>query len=339
MKFKLKGFRLLILLVFSSVALKAQQSKQWITYQPNKGPGNGKYIVFVSGDEEYRSEESLPLLAKILAKEDGFKTTVLFAINPKTAKVDPNYEQNIPGLEHLEQADLMVIFTRFRELPDSQMKYINEYIQAGKPVVGMRTATHAFRYQRNLNSPYAKYSFDSKVDGWFNGFGRRVFGETWISHHGVNHEEGTRGLINGALDLKNLAILRGVHDIFVQSGTYTSRQDLGGDAKILVWGQPTNGMTPESKINVDKSAMPVAWIRNYTSDEGNTGRAFATTMGTAVDLKNEGFRKLMVNACYWALGMESQITDQNDAKIIGEFEPTNFGDDKFKKDLEPSDFK
>src|SRR5699024_9532044 len=129
--------------------IAAQEHEQWISYNGGEGPGHGKHIVFVSGDEEYRSEEALPLLAKILARNNGFDTTFLFSINPETGYVDPQCQANIPGLEKLQTAGLMVIFTRFRELPDQQMIYIDEYIQAGKPVIGMRTATHAFNYEHN----------------------------------------------------------------------------------------------------------------------------------------------------------------------------------------------
>ncbi|MDR8394629.1 hypothetical protein NC796_26025, partial [Aliifodinibius sp. S!AR15-10] len=188
----------IVCLFFTSLQLaQAQEGTEWISYEPANGPGNGKHIVLVSGDEEYRSEEALPLLAEILAKHHGFKTTVLFAINPETGQVDPEYQNNIPGLQHLQSADLMVIFTRFRELPDEQMKYIDQYLKAGKPVVGIRTATHAFHYEDNPDSPYAKYSFQSTEKGWEDGFGRQILGETWIDHHGSHGEEGTRAIIDG----------------------------------------------------------------------------------------------------------------------------------------------
>src|SRR5438874_3208044 len=115
-----------------------------VVYEGGQGPGKGKHIVLVSGDEEYRSEEALPQLAKILAKHHGFKCTVLFAINPDDGTIDPKNTHNIPGLEALDNADLMVIFTRFRDLPDEQMKHVVKYVASGKPIVGMRTATHAF---------------------------------------------------------------------------------------------------------------------------------------------------------------------------------------------------
>src|SRR4051794_13982824 len=89
----------------------------WVTYEGQDGPGKGKHIVFISGDEEYRSEEGLPMLAKILAVGHGFKCTVLFALNPADGTIDPNNHTNIVGLKVLQDADMMVILTRFREPP------------------------------------------------------------------------------------------------------------------------------------------------------------------------------------------------------------------------------
>ncbi|MFH5834365.1 ThuA domain-containing protein [Halalkalibaculum sp. DA384] len=329
----------MLFLAFTSLQLaQAQQGTEWISYEPAEGPGNGKHIVLVSGDEEYRSEEALPLLAEILAKHHGFKTTVLFAIDPETGHVDPEHQTNIPGLEHLQSADLMVIFTRFRELPDEQMKYIHEYLQAGKPVVGMRTATHAFMYKRNPDSPYAHYDFRSTERGWEDGFGRQILGETWIDHHGVHAEEGTRGIIDGIKERENHAILRGVQDIWGETDVYGTRE-LHGDPEVLVWGLSTEGMTPESPINWKKSAMPVAWIKEYTSDQGNTGRVFTTTMGASIELVSEDLRRLIVNGCYWALHMDHQIPEESNVEIIGDYDPTMFGFGDHKKGLTPSDFK
>src|SRR4029077_19657060 len=107
----------------------------------------GKHIVLVSGDEEYRSEEGLPQLGKILAKRHGFTCTVLFAIDPKDGTINPNVS-NIPGLEALTTADLMIILTRFRDLPDEQMKHIIDYVESGRPIIGLRTATHAFNIKK-----------------------------------------------------------------------------------------------------------------------------------------------------------------------------------------------
>src|SRR5579864_8627142 len=119
------------------VPLRAQDP--WVVYEGSDGPGKGKHIVLVSGDEEYRSEEGLPQLAKILAKRHGFKCTVLFAIDPADGTINPNNQDNIPGLEALKTADLMLIFTRFRDLPDEQMKLVVDYVESGRPIIGLRT--------------------------------------------------------------------------------------------------------------------------------------------------------------------------------------------------------
>ena len=190
---------------------RAEQTTQaddpWVVFEGKDGPGKGKHIVFVSGDEEYRSEELMPQLAKILAVHHGFKCTVLFAIDRKDGTINPKQLDNIPGLEAMKTADLMVIFTRFRDLPDDQMKFIVDYLNSGKPVLGLRTATHAFHFQKN--KMYAKYSFNSKE--WPGGFGRQVLGETWINHYGTHQKESTRGLI--AKGMEGQPIVRGCEDV------------------------------------------------------------------------------------------------------------------------------
>ncbi|MDZ7720779.1 MAG: ThuA domain-containing protein [Balneolaceae bacterium] len=338
----LRIFKILAILMIAALIgtlnVNAQENDQWITFEPGEGPGNGQHIVLVSGDDEYRSEEALPMLAKILSKHHGFKTTVLFAIEPESGEIKPDYQNNIPGLENLESADLMVIFTRFRELPDEQMKYIDEYVQSGKPIVALRTATHAFAYSENSESEYAKYSYNSDVPGWEGGFGRQILGETWVDHHGDHGSEGTRGLIDGIMERNDHPIIRGVSDIWGPTDVYGTRE-LQGDVDVLVWGASTNGMTPEASINWEKSIMPVAWTKTYTSEQGNTGKVFTTTMGSSEDLESEGFRRLLVNACYWALDMGEEVSENSNVELIGEYTPTKFGFGDFIQGLKPIDYK
>ncbi|MDF9799916.1 type 1 glutamine amidotransferase [Catalinimonas alkaloidigena] len=322
-------------LILSTQIVHAQEGEKWVTYEPENGPGNGKYIVLVSGDEEYRSEEALPMLAKILAKHHGFKTTVLFAIDPENGEIDPEYNTNIPGLEHLETADLMVLFTRWRHLPAEQMKYIDAYTKAGKPVVAMRTSTHAFKYDSDEQSPYARYSSDSKVEGWREGYGRQVLGETWVAHHGKHGKEGTRGLINGLHAAH--PILKSVQDIWGPTDVYTIR-DLTEDAEVLLWGQTTKGMSADAPLSYEKSVMPVAWTKSYQSESGKTARVFTTTMGASIDLQSEDLRRMMVNACFWTMEMEDQIPEEANVEYVGEYEPTMFGFGDHQKGLKPSDF-
>lgn len=331
-----KRLLLFMLMIFiSSAWANAQNQFQYIVYQGNEGPGKGKHIVFISGDEEYRSEEGLPMLAKILAERHGFKCTVLFAIDPETKLINPECQTNIPGLEQLKSADLIVLLIRFRELPDAQMKYFDEYVKSGKPIVALRTSTHGFSYTRNLKSPYAKYSYNNKGNEWPGGFGKRVLGETWINHHGVHTKEGTRALVNGLW--KDHPILKGVKDIWTPTDVY-GIQSLTNDTQVLIFGQSTMGMTPTSSLSYEKSVMPVAWIRNYTSESGKKAKIFTTTMGASLDLVNEDLRRLIVNACYWSIGLEKQIPELNNVNIVGDYNPTLFGFGKHQRNLSPSTF-
>jgi hypothetical protein len=319
-------------------AAPANAADPWVVYQGRDGPGKGKHIVLVSGDQEYRSEEALPQLAKILSKHHGFKCTVLFAINPTTGFIDPNVDDNIPGLEALKTADLMIIFTRFRNLPDDQMRHIAGYVDAGKPIVAMRTATHAFSLSGSKT--YAKYHWQARGE-WDGGFGRHILGETWVNHHGAHGSQATRGII--APDAKDHPIVRGIKDgdVFGPTDVYTVRLPLPGDAKPLVLGQVVAGMKPEDPPLAGKKndpMMPVAWTKTYTGTKGQVGRAFTTTMGASQDLLYEGTRRLVVNACYWAVGLEDKIPEKNRVDVVGEFKPSPFRSVKeWKGTVKPSD--
>jgi Trehalose utilisation len=332
--------RLSRLLIVPAVALlfasTTRADDQWVVYKGGDGPGAGKNVVLISGDEEYRSEEALPQLAKILAKHHGFNGTVLFAVG-KDGTIDPNDQTNIPGLEALRKADLMIIATRFRNLPDDQMKEVVDYVESGRPVIGMRTATHAFALK---SKKYAKYTWDSKEKSWEGGFGRQVLGETWISHHGHHGVEGTRGII--APGAESHPILRGIKDgdIWGTTDVYGVRLPLPGDSKPLILGQVIDTMTATGKpIEGPKNnpMMPVAWVKTFTGESGKPARAFATTMGAASDLQSVGTRRLLVNAAYWAVGLEDKIPAESDVSIVGEFTPHSFGNNKFTKGVKPSD--
>jgi type 1 glutamine amidotransferase len=281
-----------------------------------------KHIVLIAGDQEYRSEESIPALAKILAKR-GFQCTVLYSTNRQTGEIDPATIDNIPGLEALRHADLMVMFMRWLELPDEQTKEILDYTNAGKPIVALRTSTHPFHYVKHLDSPYVKYDYKSKDPA--GGYGRLVIGETWINHWGRHQQEATRG--EAAPGMENHPILRGVKDVFGESDVYQITT-LSGDSQPIVMGQVLSGMEPSSPPNTAKKQMPIAWVKTY-----NGGRVFATTMGHAGDFRNEGFRRMLVNGCYWALGMERKIPATAGVDLVGPYDPNPVGINKQKKDL------
>ncbi len=318
----------------------------WVVYQGQGSgkPGSGKKVVLVSGDEEYRSEEALPQLGRILAKHHGFNCVVLFAIDPKTGEINPNVNNNIPGLENLADADLMIIATRFRNLPPEQMAHIDGYLKKGKPVIGLRTATHAFNMDGK--HPYARYGNGYPGNGaekaWADGgFGRMVLGEKWINHHGNHGSEATRGrMAPGAGDHP---ILTGVKDgaVFGPTDVYGVRLPLPGDSQPLLLGEVVAGMKPEDPAVAGKKnqpMMPVAWTKTYTAPGGDAkGRVFTTTMGSSTDLVNEPFRRLLVNAAYWATGNESKITPDACVDIVGTFKPTKFAFNGYTKGVKPAD--
>jgi len=316
--------------------LPAPGSENWLVLDGFDGLGNGKHIVLVSGDEEYRSEEALPQLAKILAKHHGFKCTVLFAIDPKDGTIKPDQVNNIPGLEALKSADLMIIFTRFRDLPDDQMKYIADYLDSGKPVIGLRTATHAFNVQ--AGKTYSKYSFQSKE--WDGGFGHQVLGQTWTKHQGVIGKQSTRGIL--VKEQENHPILRGIKDgdIWAFTDVYFATLPLPGDSKPLVLGQVLQGMQPTDKPLAgakNDPMMPVAWVKTFTGASGKPARVFTTTMGASQDLLSEGMRRLLVNAAYWTVGLEDKITDKANVSIVGEYKPHPFAIGGFEIGHKPGD--
>ncbi|MEN6334747.1 MAG: ThuA domain-containing protein [Phycisphaerales bacterium] len=317
-----------------------RENRPWVVYRGGEGPGQGKNIVFVTGDEEYRSEESMPMLAKILATRHGFRCTVLFAINKDSGEIDSLTLDNIPGLRTLERADLMVLFTRFRELPDEQMKYIMDYTNSGKPIIALRTATHPFFYQKNKENPYAKWSWNNPGAGtgaepaFKGGYGRQVLGETWVSHYGDHQKEST--LAYPAEGMEGSPILKGADKIWGPSDVY-GLTTLNGDCKPVLMGQPLLGMNPTDAPNTNKKPLPVAWTKTYTGESGKPAKIFTTTMGHAGDLKDENFRRVLVNACYWAVGLEDQIPAKADVTILGDYNPNNIGFGGFKKGLKPAD--
>jgi hypothetical protein len=318
------------------VGAPTQAADPWIVYEGGAGPGKGKHIVLVSGDEEYRSEEALPQLAKILARRHGFRCTVLFAIDPKDGTIDPNVRNNIPGLEALGTADLMVIFTRFRDLPEEQMKHVVDYVESGRPILGLRTATHAFALGKQ--SAYARYTWNGK--DWPGGFGRQVLGETWVAHHGHHGKQSTRGIL--AKGAEEHPILRGIRDgdIWGPTDVYAVHLPLPDDSKPLVLGQVLEGMHASDKPVGGKQndpMMPIAWTKSYTGKSGRVARIFTTTMGASQDLESEGLRRLLVNACYWAVGIEDRIPARSDVDLVGAYKPRPFRGDGFVRGVRPAD--
>lgn len=239
-------------------------------------------VVFVTGDHEYSSESTMPLLAAELEKNYGMRTVVL------KSSPDQNAEEDIPGLEVLEKADLAVFFLRWRRLPEDQLKYIDDYLKSGKPVMGYRTSTHSF----NFPEGHASRSW--------NAFGERAFGSPpgWggpAKHTHYGHESSTD--VSVIAKAKDHPVLNGVDSSFhVRSWLYKVLPDYPAEGSTwLLMGKSVDPNTPDAIEN------PVAWT--WTSASG--ARTFMTTMGHPEDFQQEAVQRVSVNAVHWALGKPS----------------------------------
>lgn len=322
-----------VLAVLAASAL-ARGDDRWLVLEGQDGPGNGKHVVLIAGDNEYRSEEALPQLAKILATQHGFKCTVLFS-QDEDGTVNPDAEENIPGLETLRSADLMVLGLRFRNLPDEQMQHIADYVAAGKPIVALRTSTHSF----NTSGDKKHADWNWTKNG---GFGKRILGETWVAHHGAHGSESTRGLI--APGAKDHPIVRGIKDgdVWGPTDVYTVNLPLPEGCQPILLGQVLKGMKfddPPVEGKKNDPMMPLVWTKTYKGDSGKQGRVVTSTLGAATDFEAAGSRRMFVHAVYWALSMEDKIPKGGaKADLVGEYKPTPFGFGKGIKGKKPADY-
>lgn len=303
MKHTLNAMFVALACLFSSLSGQAAG----LVFEAGDGIGKDKHIVLIAGDEEYRSEESCPMLAKILNKHYGFKTTVLFSVDPVDGFVDPNNQKNLPGLAAVNSADVVIIGTRFRDLPDDQLQPFADYLNAGKPVIGFRTATHAFRGASALGGIQ-----------WKN-FGPAILGEGWVSHYGRHKSEGARGVLSEKH--KGHAILRGVNSIFADSDVYTVKRVSDENATVLVRGEVTDSLKPDSKTVAGKELQSSSWLKTYKTSEGKKeGSAFCTTMGSSSDFQSEGLRRLVINATFHLAGLE--VPEKANVTIVDPFVPS-----------------
>jgi type 1 glutamine amidotransferase len=244
----------------------------------------GRRIVFICGEDEYESEKTVPVIAEEAAQKYGAEVTVL------TAYPDPADPTNIPGLEALRTADLAVFYIRFRQLPEKQHQHIRNYLEAGKPIVGLRTSTHAFQYPEG-----------HPLSHWNDGFGIEVLGAPWIRHFG--HSSSTS--VSVAWGAEKHPILRGVPTHFeCRSWLYQVLPYPQEGATLLLNGSTVN---PEdngwSYTGETPRVHPVAWTRTHFGG----GRVFTTTMGHPEDFRLPAFRRLLLNGIHWALGAEHLI--------------------------------
>jgi hypothetical protein len=220
------------------------------------------------------------------------------------------------------------------------MARFDKVLRAGKPIVALRTSTHAFNGLPK-GGPWETWNYNNQ-----GGFGKRVLGETWLTHWGRHKIEATRGAIDPAQ--RGNPLLRGITDLFGDTDVYEAYPP--ADATILVRGVVLQTLAPDSvpadyqktratdkqPQGVNDPPMPVVWTRLNKNDNGTTNRILTTTMGSATDLENEGLRRLVVNGVYWGLGMD--VPARADVTYVDEYIPSFYGFDGFRKGLHASDF-
>lgn len=301
------------------------ESDLWLTYSasPKAGAsgGGGRHVVLIAAEQEYRSEQALPMLAKILAEHHGYHTTVLFLTNDD-GLVDPTLPapfedaaktHRVPGLEHLATADALIWESRFLHLTDADKQHFHDYFDAGKPIIALRTANHGFRG----GMPYTK-------DGKNVPLGE-MLGGAFMGHHGGWKREGTRGFV--VEENKDHPILRGVSGVWGTSDVYRCHKEdtVPEDCTALLMGQPTRTLEPDAPDNTDKVPLPIAWTKTWVGNAGKESPIFHFTMGSAKDFENEGVRRVTINAVYWGLGLSDRIDPSRSVAIIGEYEPMKDG--------------
>lgn len=307
-----------------------------LVYEGGEGIGKGKHIVFIANDHEYRSEETCPALAKILAKHHGFKCTVIFGLDENGAIKGGG--RDMPGVEALKDADLLFLYARFMDLPDEQVNPLVEYFERGGPVVGVRTSTHCFNGQ---DGKWEKLNFNYTGEDYFGGLGEQIFGNTWHkergqSHYGSNHEMGCR--ITPDASAKGHPILKGVKSIHAYSGAYKSQPP--ADATPLLEVQVLNTFHASNSINTEKPIVNAGWSRDsYVAPSGTKkkARVVYASYGASEDLLSEDGCRFLVNACLWAGGWEKRIKPNLNVDIVGGFQPSAYNNGVGINGVKPQD--
>ncbi len=228
-------------------------------FQPDHRPR----AVFVIGEDEYKTERTLPAFAAKELEPAGIRCTLAIA--------DPRTPHDFPGVEALHDADLLVLSVRRRAPTAEQMAAIRKYLAAGKPLVGIRTACHAFDTRGKAPAGHAEWtSFDPDVLG---------------GHYSGHHPNDRQPVIRANPDQTTHAILSGVELPFKSEGSLYKTSPLDTRARTLLLGT-IDGAQNE----------PVAW----TIDRAGS-RVFYTSLGHPHDFDNPSFRRLLRNAIFWAL--------------------------------------
>ncbi|BDZ47981.1 hypothetical protein GCM10025867_02220 [Frondihabitans sucicola] len=227
-------------------------------------------IVILAGEPEYDSHQTLAPIATLLSEKLDAHVDLLI---PDIIDDEPDFpESSFDNIDAIDNADLLIVYTRFRVLPDDQMRSIQKYLDSKRPVIGLRTSTHAFHFPDS-----------SAWASWNAGFGRDILGSPWISHHG--HSSRTRVTVD---DSAPSELIHGLPDAFtVRSWLYVT--DPQPWCRPILEGSPIN---PET----DSHPGLVAWY-----GKPDNRKTFYTSLGHPDDLLETPVQTLLLNAASWAV--------------------------------------
>lgn len=226
-----------------------------------------KHLVILIGEKEYRTDETLPPFALKQLSRD-FRISIVHA--------SPKNRDLMPGLEVLDDADVCLVSVRRRALPQADLKRIREYVASGRPLVGIRTSSHAFAL-RNAEPPKGHATWPQ--------FDADVWGGHYTGHHPGGGPKTQVRVAEGAVDHP---ILSGL-DLtgFAGSGTLYQTRPLADSTTALLMGSIPG-----------QPSEPIAWTNRHSGG----GRAFYTSLGHIQDFQSPAFQQLLRNAVYWAAG-------------------------------------
>jgi len=213
------------------------------------------HVHFLSGSDEYKSEASLKTYRAFLKR--NYDVTV-------TASWVHDGAQDLPGIEHVPDADLLLVFARRLKLPEQQMDTLRRHWEQGKPVVGLRTASHAFRESTN-----------------------QVFDHEVLGGNYQGHFDDSPVQVRPAVETH--PVLEGVQPF--SSRKLYKAGNLADDATVLQTG------TTETENG--EHTHPVTWTHRY-----HGGRTVYTSLGVPEDFRTQSFRRFLTNALFWAAERE-----------------------------------
>jgi hypothetical protein len=276
------------------------------TVPPNGWQKAERTVSFVAADDEYRSEITMPFLAKLAEGATGLRASLHFAtgddgVGGSAKTPDINARIGLTDDWQLRGSDASVLYMRFRELGYNQMIPFEAATTHGLPLVGFRTSTHAFRYPGTGDG----------AKRWNDVFPIETWGTNWKFHHG--HSSKTRILPPDAEAAKH-PVLAGVtipkEGIVVRSWLYHV-EPLPADCRVLLWGEAVDSERPDAP-----QKQPILWVREKPRKaELPLQRIAFTTLGHPADFTNPEVRVIAVQMVAWALDEMKSIDDADRATI------------------------